>query len=91
MQKKSTATELVKAEIDRLALEATPAPEPDPQVSHLDAVRHRLAIAGQSVRSLFYLQPGKHERAGFTKNHMRPRNKKRTQMAKHSRRLNRVK
>jgi len=61
MQEKSTATDLVKAEIDRLALEDKPAPEPDPQISNLDDVRHRLAIAGQNVRSLFYLQPGKHE------------------------------
>lgn len=91
MQKKSTATELVKAEIDRLTQEANPASEPAPKISHLDTVRHRLAIAGQSVRSLFYLQPGKHTRAGVTKNHMRPRNKKRAQMAKQSRRLNRVK
>ena len=91
MQEKKTAAELVKAEIDRLTLEANPAPEPDPQVSNLDAVRHRLAIAGQSVRSLFYLQPGKHVRTGVTKNHMQPRNKKRAQMAKHSRRMNRGK
>ncbi|HCB14177.1 MAG TPA: hypothetical protein DEP36_11515 [Gammaproteobacteria bacterium] len=49
----------------------------EPKVSDLDILRHQLAIAGQSVRSLFYLQPGKHERAGVTKNHMRPRNKKR--------------
>jgi len=40
----------------------------EPKVSDLDILRHQLAIAGQSVRS---------ERAGVTKNHMRPRNKKR--------------
>lgn len=90
MQKKEMA-ELVKAEMERLAQESAEAPIADPQVSNLDNVRHRLAIAGQSVRSIFYLQPGKHVRAGLTKNHMRPRSKKRTQMAKHSRRTNRVK
>lgn len=63
----------------------------EPKVSKLDNLRHQLAIAGQSVRSLFYLQPGQHERAGVTKNHMRPRNKKRAQMAKHGRRMNRAK
>lgn len=63
----------------------------EPKISKVDVLRHQLAIAGQSVRSLFYLQPGKHERAGVTKNHMRPRNKQRAQMAKHSRRMNRVK
>lgn len=91
MQKKVTAAELVKAEMDRLAQESAEVPAAEPKVSDLDILRHRLAIAGQSVRSLFYLQPGKHARAGLTKNHMRPRNKKRAQMAKHSRRMNRVK
>jgi len=91
MQEKVTATELVKAELDRLERESSDVPEADPKVSNLAALRQRLAIAGQGVRSLFYLQPGKHERAGVTKNHMRPRNKKRSQMAKYSRRINRVK
>lgn len=89
MREKVTAAELVKAELLRLENESNDTPVEEPKVSSLDALRHRLAIAGQSVRSLFYLQPGKHERAGVTKNHMRPRNKKRAQMAKHSRRMNR--